>query len=235
MTHAKPNVSTFRTLDDADVANKRVLVRVDLNVPVEDGRVTDDTRIRAVLSTIGEIADKGGKVILLAHFGRPKGVDPKLSLEPIAGEVASRLGRPVAFCPETIGEKAEAAVAALKPGEVLLLENTRFDPREEKNDPAFVAALAELGDLYVNDAFATAHRAHASTEGIAHHLPAYAGRCMQEEIEALRQSARGTGAPGDGGGRRRQGVVEARIARQSGEEGRPAGHWRWHGQHLPGG
>jgi phosphoglycerate kinase len=179
------SASAFRTLDDADLANKRVLVRVDLNVPVEDGRVTDDTRIRAVLPTIGEIAEKGGKVILLAHFGRPKGVDPKLSLAPIAGEVAARLGRPVAFCPETIGENAEAAVAALKPGEVLLLENTRFDPREEKNDPAFVEALAKLGDVYVNDAFATAHRAHASTEGLAHHLPAYAGRCMQEEIEAL--------------------------------------------------
>ncbi|WP_029353168.1 phosphoglycerate kinase [Bosea sp. 117] len=177
--------SAFRTLDDADVAGKRVLVRVDLNVPVEDGRVTDDTRIQAVLPTIREIADKGGKVILLAHFGRPKGVDPKLSLAPIAKAVAERLGRPVGFVPATIGEEAEAAVAKLAPGEVLLLENTRFDPREEKNDPAFVAALAKLGDLYVNDAFATAHRAHASTEGLAHLLPAYAGRCMQEEIEAL--------------------------------------------------
>ncbi|MCB4770930.1 phosphoglycerate kinase [Ancylobacter sp. Lp-2] len=177
--------SAFRTLDDADVANKRVLVRVDLNVPTDAGRITDDTRIQAVLPTIREISEKGGKVILLAHFGRPKGVDPKLSLAPIAGEVASRLGKPVAFAPATIGEVAEAAVAKLQPGEVLLLENTRFDPREEKNDPDFVAALAKLGDLYVNDAFATAHRAHASTEGLAHHLPAYAGRCMQVEIEAL--------------------------------------------------
>ncbi|MFK8250319.1 phosphoglycerate kinase [Ancylobacter terrae] len=177
--------SAFRTLDDADVAGKRVLVRVDLNVPVDNGRVTDDTRIQAVLPTIREIAEKGGKVVLLAHFGRPKGIDPKLSLEPIAGEVASRLGKPVAFAPATIGEIAEAAVAKLQPGDVLLLENTRFDPREEKNDPDFTAALAKLGDIYVNDAFATAHRAHASTEGLAHHLPAYAGRCMQVEIEAL--------------------------------------------------
>ncbi|MDR6952181.1 phosphoglycerate kinase [Ancylobacter sp. 3268] len=182
---SNPAPSAFRTLDDADVANKRVLVRVDLNVPTDAGRVTDDTRIQAVLPTIREISDKGGKVILLAHFGRPKGVDPKLSLEPIAGEVASRLGRPVAFAPATIGAVAEEAVAKLQPGEVLLLENTRFDPREEKNDPDFVTELAKLGDIYVNDAFATAHRAHASTEGLAHHLPAYAGRCMQVEIEAL--------------------------------------------------
>lgn len=177
--------SAFRTLDDADVSAKRVLVRVDLNVPVDGGKVTDDTRIRAVLPTIREISEKGGKVILLAHFGRPKGEDPALSLAPIANEVASRLGKPVAFAPATIGPVAEAAVAKLQPGDVLLLENTRFDPREEKNDPDFVAALASLGDLYVNDAFATAHRAHASTEGLAHKLPAYAGRCMQEEIEAL--------------------------------------------------
>ena len=177
--------SAFRTLDDADVSAKRVLVRVDLNVPVDGGKVTDDTRIRAVLPTIREISEKGGKVILLAHFGRPKGEDPALSLAPIAGEVASRLGRPVAFAPATIGPVAEAAVGALKDGDVLLLENTRFDKREEKNDPDFVAALAGLGDIYVNDAFATAHRAHASTEGLAHRLPAYAGRCMQEEIEAL--------------------------------------------------
>ncbi|QFR33308.1 phosphoglycerate kinase [Ancylobacter sp. TS-1] len=177
--------SAFRTLDDAEVAGRRVLVRVDLNVPVDNGRVTDDTRIQAVLPTIREISDKGGRVILLAHFGRPKGEDPALSLAPIAGEVASRLGKPVAFAPATIGPVAEAAVGALDDGDVLLLENTRFDKREEKNDPDFVAALAGLGDIYVNDAFATAHRAHASTEGLAHRLPAYAGRCMQEEIEAL--------------------------------------------------
>ncbi|MCK0198299.1 phosphoglycerate kinase [Ancylobacter sp. 6x-1] len=177
--------SAFRTLDDADLADKRVLVRVDLNVPMDNGRVTDDTRIIAVLPTIREISEKGGKVILLAHFGRPKGEDPKLTLAPIAREVADRLGRPVTFVPATIGPVAEEAVAAMAPGDIVLLENTRFHAGEEKNDPAFVEALAKLGDLYVNDAFATAHRAHASTEGLAHHLPAYAGRCMQEEIEAL--------------------------------------------------
>ena len=177
--------SAFRTLDDADLNGKRVLVRVDLNVPMDDGRVSDDTRIEAVLPTIREISDKGGKVILLAHFGRPKGVDDALSLITIAPEVASRLGRPVGFVSTTIGKEAHDAVAAMKHGDVLLLENTRFDPREEKNDPALIEALAKLGDFYVNDAFATAHRAHASTEGLAHHLPAFAGRCMQVEIEAL--------------------------------------------------
>ncbi|MEJ1158117.1 phosphoglycerate kinase [Prosthecomicrobium sp. N25] len=179
-------MSAFKTLDDAAVAGKRVLTRVDLNVPMEGGAVSDDTRIRAVVPTIREIADKGGKVILLAHFGRPKdGPEAKYSLQQIVGDVAARVGRPVAFAPDCVGAVAEAAVAGMKDGDVLLLENTRFHKGEEKNDPAFTAALAKLGDLYVNDAFATAHRAHASTEGLARVLPAYAGRCMQQEIEAL--------------------------------------------------
>lgn len=179
-------MSAFKTLDDADVAGKRVLVRVDLNVPMEGGAVGDDTRIRAVVPTIREIAEKSGKVILLAHFGRPKdGPDPKFSLQQIVGAVAERVGRPVGFAGDCIGPVAAEAVAALAPGSILLLENTRFHKGEEKNDPAFVDALAALGDVYVNDAFATAHRAHASTEGLAHRLPAYAGRCMQTEIEAL--------------------------------------------------
>ena len=178
-------MTTFRTLDDVDVAGKRVLVRVDLNVPMENGRVTDATRIERVLPTIREIADKGGKVILLAHFGRPKGRDPKESLAPVAPVVAEHLGRPVEFADDCIGPLAKAAVDAMKPGDVLLLENTRFHPEEEKNDPAFVKALAENGDLWVNDAFSAAHRAHASTEGLGHVLPAYAGRTMQAEIEAL--------------------------------------------------
>ncbi len=179
-------MTSFRTLDDVDVAAKRVLVRVDLNVPMKDGEVTDDTRIRAVLPTISEISDKGGKVVLLAHFGRPKGeAKPEMSLEPIAGAVASRLGRPVAFAADCIGETAAAAVAAMADGDVLLLENTRFHKGEEKNETEFAAALAANGDIYVNDAFATAHRAHASTEGLAHHMTAVAGRCMQKELEAL--------------------------------------------------
>jgi phosphoglycerate kinase len=174
-----------RTLDQADIRGKRVLVRVDLNVPVQDGKVTDDTRIRAAAPTIEEIADKGGKVILMSHFGRPKGPNPKDSLKPIAATVAAVLGRPVAFAEDCIGDKAEAAVAAMKPGDILCLENTRFHGGEEKNDPAFVAALAKLGDIWVNDAFSAAHRAHASTEGLGHKLPAYAGRSMQAELDAL--------------------------------------------------
>jgi phosphoglycerate kinase len=175
----------FRTLDQADVKGKRVLLRVDLNVPMEHGRVTDATRIERVAPTIAEIAGKGGKVILLAHFGRPKGPDPKQSLRPVAAEVAKVIGRNVAFAEDCIGAKAETAVAAMKPGDVLCLENTRFHPGEENNDPAFVDALAKLGDLWVNDAFSAAHRAHASTEGLGHKLPAYAGRTMQAELEAL--------------------------------------------------
>jgi phosphoglycerate kinase len=176
---------TFRTLDQADVRGKRVLLRVDLNVPTENGQVTDATRIERVAPTIVETADKGGKVILLAHFGRPKGPDPKNSLKPIADAVARAVKRQVAFADDCIGDKAEAAVATMKPGDILLLENTRFHKGEEKNDPAFVAALAKLGDIWINDAFSAAHRAHASTEGLGHKLPAYAGRTMQAELEAL--------------------------------------------------
>jgi phosphoglycerate kinase len=180
-------MTAFRTLDDAGALRaKRVLLRVDLNVPVEDGRVTDATRIERVLPTIREIAEKGGRVVLLAHFGRPKGKpEPKESLKPIADAVAKALGQPVAFAADCVGEPAATAVAALKDGDVLLLENTRFHAGEEKNDAGFAKDLAASGDLYVNDAFSAAHRAHASTEGLAHLLPAYAGRAMQAELDAL--------------------------------------------------
>src|SRR5438876_2120602 len=178
----------FRTLDEADVRGKRVLVRVDLNVPVENGKVADTTRIERVAPHIREIADKGGKVILLSHVGRPKGPDLKQSLKPVAAAVSRVLGRPVAFADDCVGAKAQAAVAALRPGDILCLENTRFHKGEEKNDPAFVNALAALGDLWVNDAFSAAHRAHASTEGLGHRLPAYAGRAMQAELEALAEA-----------------------------------------------
>ena len=176
---------SFRTLDHADLKGKRVLLRVDLNVPMEGGRVSDLTRIERVLPTIRAIAEKGGRVILLAHFGRPKGRDAKESLKPIAPVLAERLGQPVAFAEDCIGEPAANAVAMLKDGGVLLLENTRYHAGEEKNDPAFVKVLAANGDVYVNDAFSAAHRAHASTEGLARVLPAYAGRSMQAELEAL--------------------------------------------------
>ena len=184
----------FKTLDDiGQVRGKRVLVRVDLNVPMEDGKVSDATRIERVAPTIVELSDKGAKVILLAHFGRPKGApDPAQSLAPIAEATAGIVGRPVAFAPDCIGESAAKAVGALPEGGVLLLENTRFHKGEEKNDPDFARALAANGDLYVNDAFSAAHRAHASTEGLAHLLPAFAGRTMQAELEALEQ---GLGSP----------------------------------------
>jgi len=178
-------MTAFRTLDHVDVKGKCVLMRVDLNVPVENGVVSDSTRIERVAPAITEIADKGGKVILLSHFGRPKGRDPKQSLKPVAAEVSRIIKRPVKFADDCIGEIAEQAVAAMKPGDILCLENTRFHAGEEKNDPAFVSALAKLGDIWVNDAFSAAHRAHASTEGLGHKLPAYAGRTMQAELEAL--------------------------------------------------
>jgi phosphoglycerate kinase len=180
-------MTAFRTLDDAgSLTGKRVLLRVDLNVPMEGSRVTDATRIERVVPTIREIADQGGKVVLLAHFGRPKGKrEPKDSLAPVVPALSEALGRPVAFAEDCVGEAAKAAVAALKDGEVMLLENTRYHAGEEKNDPAFTDALAENGDIYVNEAFSAAHRAHASTEGLAHRLPAYAGRLMQAELDAL--------------------------------------------------
>lgn len=181
-------MTAFRTLDDADLAGKRVLVRVDLNVPMKDGHVGDDTRIQAILPTLRTITQHKGRAILLAHFGRPKGRDASQSLAGVVPALAERLGRPVAFCPDCIGPDAVAAVIQLADGEVLVLENTRFHAGEEQNAPDFVAELARLGDLYVNDAFSAAHRAHASTEGLARMLPAFAGRSMQAELDALTQA-----------------------------------------------
>ena len=176
----------FKTLDDADLAGRRALVRVDINVPMAEGKVTDDTRLRAILPTIAKLRAGGAKVILLAHFDRPKGkVVPEMSLKPLAQPLADLLGAPVAFATDCVGEAAKAAVDGLKNGDVLLLENVRFHPGEEKNDPEFAKALAANGDLYVNDAFSAAHRAHASTEGLARLLPAYAGEQMRRELDAL--------------------------------------------------
>jgi phosphoglycerate kinase len=187
-------MASFKTLDDVtSLAGKRALVRVDLNVPMEAGVVTDATRIERVLPTIKELAAKGAKVILLAHFDRPKGkVVPEMSLAPVAAETAKLLGAPVAFAADCIGTVAASAIAAMNNGDVLMLENTRFHAGEEANDAAFTTALAANGDLYVNDAFSAAHRAHASTEGLAHLLPAYAGRTMQAELDALEK---GLGKP----------------------------------------
>ena len=178
-------MSAFQTLDHVEVKGKRVLVRADLNVPVENGVVTDATRIDRLAPSITELADKGAKVILLSHFGRPKGRDAKNSLKPVVAELAHIIKRPVKFADDCIGETAEQAVAELRPGNILCLENTRFYPGEENNDPEFAKALAKLGDIYVNDAFSVSHRAHASTEGLAHLLPAYAGRTLQTELDAL--------------------------------------------------
>ena len=185
---------SFKTLDDlTDIAGKRVLLRVDLNVPVADGEVTDATRIERVAPTIRELSDKGAKVILLAHFGRPKGaVVPDMSLSASTSAVERVLDHAVFFASDCIGTPAEEAIARMNDGDILLLENTRFHKGEEKNDPDFTAALAKNGDIYVNDAFSAAHRAHASTEGLAHRLPSYAGRTMQAELEALEK---GLGSP----------------------------------------
>jgi phosphoglycerate kinase len=183
-------VSSFKTLDDmGDVAGKRVLVREDLNVPMDGARVTDDTRLRAAAPTIAELADKGAIVLVLAHFGRPKGErNPDMSLALVTKPLGEVLGREVRFVDDCAGEAAEQAVADLQPGDIAVLENTRFHKGEEKNDPALAQAMARLGDLYVNDAFSAAHRAHASTEGLAHILPAFAGRSMQAELEALEKA-----------------------------------------------
>ncbi len=181
-------MSTYRTLDDVDVTGRAVLVRVDLNVPVKDGTVTDVTRIERILPTLRELGTNEAKVLLLlAHFGRPRGkVVPQMSLKPLAGVLQSMLGRPVEFVPtDWYDGRAEDAVRTAQPGDILLMENTRFHPGEETNDPSFAAQLARLGDAYINDAFSVAHRAHASTDGGARLLPAAAGRAMQAELEAL--------------------------------------------------
>lgn len=180
----------FKTLDDmGDVQGKRVLVREDLNVPMADGRVTDDTRLRATIATVTELADKGAIVLILAHFGRPKGQrNPVFSLAMLTQPYSDVLGRPVRFIDDVAGEAAEAAVATLNPGDIAILENTRFHAGEEKNDAELAAQIAKLGDLYVNDAFSAAHRAHVSTEGLARQLPAFAGRAMEAELDALEKA-----------------------------------------------
>jgi phosphoglycerate kinase len=178
--------SQKKTVADVDVAGKRVLVRVDFNVPLDDaGQITDDSRIRAAMPTIRLLIERGARVILVTHLGRPKGVDPRWRLDGVAARLGELLGRPVTKLDDCIGPAVRQAVDGLAPGGVILLENVRFHPEEERNDPAFARELASLADLYVNDAFGTAHRAHASTEGVAHYLPAVAGLLMQKEIEVL--------------------------------------------------
>jgi phosphoglycerate kinase len=178
-----------KSITDIDVNGKHVLVRVDYNVPIKDNKVTDDTRIVAAMPTLEYLLNHGAAVILCSHLGRPKGgPDPKFSLRPVAAYLSGLLGKPVAFVEDCVGPSAEAASRSLKAGDVLILENTRFHPEEEKNDPEFAKKLAALADIYVNDAFGSAHRAHASTEGVAHYLPAVAGFLMEKEIQYLGQA-----------------------------------------------
>ncbi|MCC6673563.1 MAG: phosphoglycerate kinase [Thermomicrobiales bacterium] len=177
---------TLKTLDGVDVAGKRVIVRVDFNVPIENGQIQDDTRIRAALPTLRRLLDGGAALVLISHLGRPKGkVRPEFTLRPVAQRLSELLDRPVAIAGDVIGDDARVKVTAAKPGDVILLENVRFEPGEEKNDDELARALAAFGDLYVNDAFGAAHRAHASTAGIAGYLPAFAGDLMTSEVEAL--------------------------------------------------
>ncbi len=183
-----------KTLDNLAVAGQRVLLRADLNVPMQDGKVSDTTRLERLIPTIRELSAGGAMVIICSHFDRPKGKpDPALSLRPIAASLSGVLGTKVGFSEDCIGPVAQSAIAAMHDGDVLVLENTRFHAGEEANDPKFIGELASLADIYVNDAFSAAHRAHASTEGVAHHLPSYAGRLMQAELAAL-QAALGTPA-----------------------------------------
>jgi len=183
------DLEKLKTTDGIDVHGKRVLVRADLNVPVHGGEVTDVTRLERLVPGLLDLANRGARVVVISHFGRPKGSpSPEFSLKPVAAKLAELLGKPVAFVEDCVGPKAQAAVNALAPGQIVVLENLRFHKGEEKNDPEFAKELASLGDIYVDDAFSSAHRAHASTEGITHHLPSYAGPLMMAEIEALRSA-----------------------------------------------
>jgi phosphoglycerate kinase len=181
------DLERLKSVAQADVRGKRVIVRADLNVPVKDGAVSDATRLERLVPGLKDLAARGARIVVISHFGRPKGVDPSQSLRPVAAKLAELFGKPIRFVPAVTGPEAEAAAGALAPGEIAVLENLRFDAGEEKNDRAFAEKLARCGDIYVNDAFSAAHRAHASTEGLAHLLPAYAGPLMLDEINALRK------------------------------------------------
>lgn len=229
------DLSRIRTVDGLDVKGKRVLLRVDFNVPMQDGTVTDATRITRVLPTIKQLLSGGAKVIVLTHLGRPKGrPSPDTSLEPVAAKLRELLGGvSVHFVKDCVGEEARRGVDALKPGEVAVLENLRYHAGEEKNDLAFAKRLAELGDIYVDDAFSSAHRAHASIEAITHILPSYAGLLMMAEIRALDRASEHPDRPVMAIMRRCQGFhQDPGVDKSDGQDGR-ARSWRRYGQHLP--
>ena len=225
---------SFKTVRDVDVGGRRVFVRADLNVPLDDGRITDDTRIRASLPTLVHLLERGAIVILASHLGRPNGkVNDALRLKPVADRLSQLLGRPVRMTGDALGPGVQVAVEKLRPGDLLLLENLRFHAEEEANDPEFAQALASLADVYVNDAFGAAHRAHASTEGITHHLPAVAGLLMEREVEALSRLLKKPPRPFHAviGGAKVSGKLEV-LSRAPVPV--PGGPRRWrHGQHLP--
>src|SRR5690606_23934330 len=183
------DLDKLKTTAGLDVHGKRVLVRADLNVPVQDGQVTDATRLERLIPGIRDLSDRGARVVIISHFGRPKGNRaPEFSLKPVADKLSELMGTPISFVDDCVGSTVQQAVNSLSPGQIAVLENLRFHKGEEKNDPEFAKELAALGDLYVNDAFSSSHRAHASTEGVTHYLPSYAGPLMMEEIEALRSA-----------------------------------------------
>ena len=229
-------MADIKTIDDENFAGKRVLVRVDFNAPVDaEGNVTDDTRIRAALPTINKLIGDGARVILASHRGRPagEGFEESFSLGPIARRLQELLGRDIVLSRALVGPDAQEVADALEDGDVLLLENIRFDAREKKNDPAFARALADLADAYVNDAFGTAHRAHASTAGVAAYLPSYAGYLMEREVATL------TGMLDEprlrGGARRLEGLRQDQGDRRPARQGRHPHHRRRHVLHLPAG
>jgi len=190
------NLDKLKTTKGVDVRGKRVVVRADLNVPVKNGKVTDATRLERLVPGLKDLAERGAKVVVISHFGRPKGgPDPEFTLKPVSDALSARLGQPVAFGPDCVGAAAAATIASLEDGDIAVLENLRFHKGEEKNDPAFASELAKLGDLFVGDAFSCAHRAHASTEGLTHHLPSYAGPLLMEEINALRTALENPARP----------------------------------------
>ena len=227
------DLTKLKTTEGLDLSGKRILYRADLNAPMQDGKVSDNTRLQRIVDGLRDLSQRGARVVVLSHFGRPKaGPDKENSLLPVAEELSRLVGQPVQFATDCVGPAASEVVDALRPGSIAVLENTRFHPGETKNDPEFAAALAKLGDLYVNDAFSAAHRAHASTAGIAQHLPSYAGPELMREINALKAALENPKRPTAAvvGGAKVSTKIP--ILSQPRFQGRQAHYWRRYGQHL---